>query len=177
MKVCPACQFHNREGLYFCDDCGAPLFGDQEEVTITVPFTQKLNNNSAPPAVVQEIKNVTPVGTTVLKSTTVLVVKFKQAGQEVRLEPQTEIVFGRSDSTSQTYPDLDLTPYGALDCGVSRTHAAIRRKDNSLMLVDLNSTNGTFINGQQIPPEQPHIIRDGDEIQFGKLVANIYFKS
>lgn len=176
MKVCPACQYHNREGLYFCDDCGSPLFGNQEETIITVPFTQKFNNNSAPPAIVKEIKNVQAVGTSLLKSSTVLILKFKQVGQEVRLEPQDEIVFGRSDSATKTYPDLDLTPYGAMDSGVSRTHAAIRRKDKSLMLVDLNSTNGTFINGQQIPPEQPHVIRDGDEIQFGKLIATIYFK-
>lgn len=171
MRICPSCEFQNMEGLFFCDECGLPLFG--EEGTITVPFTQKLSTASIP----REVKSVVaPVGTTVLKSNTMLVIRFKGLGQEVRVEPKDEILFGRGDASAPKNPDVDLNPYGALDNGVSRTHAAIRRKDKSLMLVDLNSTNGTFINGQQIPPQQPRIIRDGDEIQFGKLIATIYFK-
>jgi len=36
-------------------------------------------------------------------------------------------------------------------------------------VVDLDSTNGTFLNGMRIMPHQPRILRDGDEIRLGLL--------
>jgi len=40
----------------------------------------------------------------------------------------------------------------------------------------VGSSNGTFLNGQRLVPNQPRVLRDGDEVRFGKLVAHIYFK-
>jgi pSer/pThr/pTyr-binding forkhead associated (FHA) protein len=86
------------------------------------------------------------------------------------------MILGRADSSSTQVPDLDLTPYGALEKGVSRMHAAIHRSEDTLTLVDMGSVNGTHLNGQRLIPEQPRVLRDGDEIRLGKLVAHIYFK-
>jgi pSer/pThr/pTyr-binding forkhead associated (FHA) protein len=85
-------------------------------------------------------------------------------------------VLGRSDNTSTQKPDLDLTPYGALEKGVSRIHAAIERSEDTLTLIDMGSANGTHLNGQRLIPDQPRVLRDGDEIRLGKLVAHVYFK-
>ncbi|MCS7071755.1 MAG: FHA domain-containing protein, partial [Anaerolinea sp.] len=60
--------------------------------------------------------------------------------------------------------------------GVSRLHAAICRQDETLTIVDMGSSNGTHLNGQRLIPDQPRVLRDGDEIRLGKLVAHIYFK-
>lgn len=49
--------------------------------------------------------------------------------------------------------------------GVSRRHAVIRRRANRYELADLNSTNGTFINGERV--RAPVILKDGDELRFG----------
>ncbi|MDA2811383.1 DUF3662 and FHA domain-containing protein [Nocardiopsis sp. RSe5-2] len=43
--------------------------------------------------------------------------------------------------------DCDLR---LVDNGVSRHHAEIRLEDDEAVLVDLGSTNGTFVNGQQV---------------------------
>jgi pSer/pThr/pTyr-binding forkhead associated (FHA) protein len=91
-------------------------------------------------------------------------------------QPRQETILGRLDPASGTAPDLDLTPYGALQGGVSRIHAAIRRGEDTLTLVDLGSVNGTHLNGQRLIPNQPRVLRDGDEIRLGKLVAHVYFK-
>lgn len=49
---------------------------------------------------------------------------------------------------------------------VSRRHAEIRRVANgSYLIADLNSFNGTLVNGQRIT--QPMALRDGDRIQLG----------
>ena len=56
---------------------------------------------------------------------------------------------------------------------VSRFHAAIERKDGSLLITDLGSTNGTFVNGKQITSDR--VLRPGDTIRIGpsRLVLNI----
>jgi pSer/pThr/pTyr-binding forkhead associated (FHA) protein len=50
---------------------------------------------------------------------------------------------------------------------ISREHARIRRDGWRVMLEDMGSTNGTFLNGQRIlEPEQ---LRDGDQIKVGDV--------
>jgi pSer/pThr/pTyr-binding forkhead associated (FHA) protein len=46
-------------------------------------------------------------------------------------------------------------------------HAEFRLKDDELELVDLNSTNGTFVNEDQLTPMEPRHLRHGDTIRFG----------
>ncbi len=46
---------------------------------------------------------------------------------------------------------------------VSRHHAHIRREGSQFMLEDLNSTNGTFVNGERL--SAPHVLQDGDSVQ------------
>ena len=53
------------------------------------------------------------------------------------------------------------------DPNVSRRHAEIRRRDASLVLYDLGSTNGTLLNGQPVS-ESPLV--DGDEVTVGETV-------
>src|SRR3954453_10771442 len=50
------------------------------------------------------------------------------------------------------------------DPNVSRNHAEIRPKGLGYVLVDLNSTNGTKVNGVRV---QEHDLLDGDQLSFG----------
>jgi len=52
---------------------------------------------------------------------------------------------------------------------VSRYHARIERDDNGYTVQDLDSKNGTYVNGQEIGTE-PYRLRDGDEIQVALYV-------
>uniref|UniRef100_B8HPQ7 FHA modulated ABC efflux pump with fused ATPase and integral membrane subunits n=1 Tax=Cyanothece sp. (strain PCC 7425 / ATCC 29141) TaxID=395961 RepID=B8HPQ7_CYAP4 len=56
---------------------------------------------------------------------------------------------------------------------VSRCHARIERKKNALVLTDLGSTNGTFVNGQPITAE--YFLQPGDTINIGpsRFVFNL----
>ncbi|GLX02466.1 DUF1707 and FHA domain-containing protein [Microtetraspora sp. NBRC 16547] len=51
------------------------------------------------------------------------------------------------------------------DVTVSRVHAELRREDDSWLLVDLGSLNGTRLNGWRLVG--PARVRPGDEIAFG----------
>jgi pSer/pThr/pTyr-binding forkhead associated (FHA) protein len=92
------------------------------------------------------------------------------------VKPGDRTLLGRSDASSNQKPDLDLAPYGAIEKGVSRVHAAIDRQEDTLTLVDMGSSNGTRLNGTALPPNEPHILRDGDEIEMGKMTIHIYFE-
>ena len=58
------------------------------------------------------------------------------------------------------------------DPNVSRRHAELRRDGDRWVLVDLGSTNGTYVNGKQ---EQERSLRDGDRVSFGS--SSLLFKS
>ena len=50
---------------------------------------------------------------------------------------------------------------------VSRRHAQLLRRDDALILEDLGSAVGTFVNDQRITA---HILSDGDRVRFGRQV-------
>ena len=78
-------------------------------------------------------------------------------------------VLGRADPMSAFRPDLDYAPYGAMRHGVSRRHALIRPGEQTLYLIDQNSTNGTWVNGQRLMPGREFRLSDNDIIELGAL--------
>jgi pSer/pThr/pTyr-binding forkhead associated (FHA) protein len=61
-----------------------------------------------------------------------------------------------------------LGPPFTTDESVSRKHASVRRRDDGLVEVtDLNSTNGTYINGQKLVSPTP--MRAGDVLRIGQI--------
>ncbi len=82
---------------------------------------------------------------------------------------QDELLIGRVDSRMDKQPDVNLSPHGGSSTGVSREHAYLRRSGAGWQLLDLNSTNGTFVNNVRLTPRIPSRIRNGDLIRFGKL--------
>lgn len=54
-----------------------------------------------------------------------------------------------------------------LDTEASRTHARIQIQNDQLVITDLGSSNGTFVNGRVI---RTHTLLDGDQIQIGRSV-------
>ena len=52
---------------------------------------------------------------------------------------------------------------------VSRIHSRFEQKGDEVYIVDLNSLNGTFVNGDRLPQNQPYRISSGDKISFAHL--------
>jgi len=42
-----------------------------------------------------------------------------------------------------------------------------------LLAEDLDSTNGSFLNGQKLQPRQPQPLKTGDELRLGKLILRV----
>lgn len=58
--------------------------------------------------------------------------------------------------------------------GISRNHARILCTDGAYFVEDMNSSNGTFVNGQRVQRVQ---LNEGDEIVIGKYVINFSLAS
>jgi hypothetical protein len=80
-------------------------------------------------------------------------------GQE--FEVSDVVVLGRSDETDVVIDD----PYA------SDFHLRLVSQENGMMLHDLGSTNGTYVNGRRV--SAPTELKRGDTIQVGKTVMEI----
>ncbi len=83
-------------------------------------------------------------------------------------------MIGRQDRATSAAPDLDLTPYGAISSGISRQHAALVAQSGQLMIVDLNSGNGTYLNGAKLIPHKPMPLRSTDHLKLGNLSIEVH---
>ncbi len=92
---------------------------------------------------------------------------------EVALSGTEGFILGRSDGKSKYTADIDLSPFDALDKGVSRRHAALVYYENKLHLVDLSSVNGSHLNGQRLMSETPYLLNNGDHMTLGQLALVI----
>lgn len=166
MITCKDCGTSNREGVMFCDNCGFPLDERVREQTLTRRF-DKANLFLSAKAT---------WGTARLTQKSQVLLHVVDGKEPISLSVDKRSTIGREDVSTNTYPDVNLVPFGALEKGVSRIHASIERSEDTLTIIDMGSSNGTYLNGQRLVAQQPRVLRDGDEIRFGKLVTRIYFK-
>jgi hypothetical protein len=78
------------------------------------------------------------------------------------------ISIGRRSRSRGIFPDIDLIGPPE-DLGVSAGHAMLVRTAGTWSVVDLDSTNGTTVNGSDtpLPPNAPHPLADGDRVHLG----------
>lgn len=108
-------------------------------------------------------------------SETLRAVEGAQGGEAKRVLPRARIVIISGDLAGAAYPLKDTVGIGRADSNTivlkdaktSRQHAQIQQHGNEFVLVDLNSSNGTFVNGDRI---EEHVLKNNDEIQIGDYV-------
>ena len=88
------------------------------------------------------------------------IVAGPRAGSKYPLEA-VALTVGRSPSASVAFPE---------DNFLSGTHCSFQSTPEGVLLRDLNSTNGTFLNGERITQSQP---RPGDLITAGSITMRI----
>jgi hypothetical protein len=87
----------------------------------------------------------------------------------IGLDVRHSLVVGRSDPGVDEQPDLDLSPHQAVEQGVSRRHAELIPTEEALYLLDLDSTNGTWLNGSYLKPGQRRMLSLGDKVELGLM--------
>lgn len=193
--TCPACGASAIVGQAFCDECGEPLLPPvvgapplvppQQVFPAPQPIAAGASSNHvptpaslpaapaapaapAPPAV--PAAPAPPSGLVSLKAVRIII---PQRGVTLVLSDTAQATIGRADPVSQSFPDLDLTPYGGLEQGVGRRHVRLFVEHGQLFLDDLHSTNGTFVNGTKLIPGTPRVLNQGDDVRFGNMPVRI----
>ena len=85
-------------------------------------------------------------------------------GDIVLTVDKADMLIGRHDDTRAIHPEISLH-----DPGASRRHAKlVLDPDGVVALQDLASTNGTQVNGSEVPPGTKRRLREGDQITLGR---------
>lgn len=87
------------------------------------------------------------------------------------LVSEPDMLVGRRDPEQAVIPDIDLFDQEAPNNRyVTRRHARLYFAGGSLMLEDLDSANGTGLNGQLVAPHEPRALAVNDKVHFGQSV-------
>jgi pSer/pThr/pTyr-binding forkhead associated (FHA) protein len=165
MIRCIECGSNQLVGALFCTECGAFLVEQiTKGKTAILPFSEFAVHAPPPPLTQEELETaVTPHHITIV---------IPSSRRRLQLELHDVINVGRADTEST--PELDLSQDDGAEKGVSRLHARIKSVKKGIVLIDLESTNGTTLNTYRLPPNQPYPLKNGDEIRFGDLLLHIF---
>ena len=167
MIVCTNCGHENADTEKICTKCGALLLNNENYQS-----TRSLGDTDFE-------EGVPKWGSARFNGTMHLVLDVLDSGESYRFDANqvTEILIGRGSTDTGELPAVDLTSSDGINKGVSRRHATIVRRDGALHIVDINSANGTYLNGQRLVAGQPRILRDGDDVRLGHLVVRVTFRA
>lgn len=168
MITCPFCQLTLPDNTIFCSECGTYLLEkDKQE---TDPLREQVRSSIGSTTGNLKLPTAeTGAGPTMIR------LLIERGFREVELALEKAIHLGRLDPLSDNFPEVDFTDAGGVEKGVSRRHARIFKKDESLIVEDLGSINGTYINGQKLSAYTAEVIKDGDVLQLGRLVVQVRF--
>lgn len=175
MIICPNCQHKDFSGALFCSQCGAQLVAAMNS-NLPLGLRQKdpMTKISSNTKQITSSKPAPPAGR---PSADVgearITLHLVESGQILPLAERMEFSLGRVSEGQPIMPDIDLTRYKAYDKGVSRLHAILRRVNNKIVVMDLGSSNGTYVNGNRLSPQVEHVLTHGDTIHLGKLKIQI----
>ena len=161
MIECPACKHQEFVGALFCGECGTRLVRLSSSPTLQVPRDRIDQEASVTKPGTQDVPELEPGA--------VLGLRVVSTGAVLSLVGRDSYTLGRVIPTEAIIPDIDLASFRANDHGVSRIHAEIRLDVDGVRLIDLESANGTLVNGKRLSPQDPTQIRQGDIIQLGSL--------
>jgi hypothetical protein len=186
MAECPFCRFPNADGAPFCEQCKLELAPAAAE-----PGGEGGAARAAPSRAVETVRVVTRAG------------RARGAGEPgvagVAVAPNARrlpdlarpvLAVLRGVRCGVCYPlleghnfvgrydeqpvDIDLEDQEPPDRTLSsRQHAVITYQDRVLVIEDLNSTNGTFVNRTRVHPGEKRPLQAGDVVQIGTVQLQV----
>jgi pSer/pThr/pTyr-binding forkhead associated (FHA) protein len=185
MIVCSHCRRENRDTSQFCQFCGEALEtvdAASQPASQAVPFlaataapaaprSQSWSGDDAPSfpppprwgASVAPASGPVGVATLAVQNRIVIRPSSENDGHANSQEPEREYVLDGRDVAVGRAPSCDIVLEG--DQLASRRHALLRFKEGVYSIVDLGSSNGTFVNDIEI--REATELRDGDHVSIG----------
>jgi len=160
MIECPVCHATHVPNTLFCSECGTYLSGEERQGTDALE-TQQAEPGRPDQAEAGAVARC--------QGRLCLRLRIGESGRLVELPLERTLHLGRLDPSQDVFPEVDLTQDAGVAKGVSRRHARISRRDEAVVIEDLDSVNGTFINGKRLAPYQPERLHNGDQLRLGSL--------
>jgi hypothetical protein len=166
MIICNNCLHKNPPGAIFCVECGAQL-------AATELATQSIRTDKVAASVGQDVPIATPKA---IVDNAWGSLHLMESGQIMPLSDRNEYTLGRVSEGQPVVPDLDLSPYQAYAAGVSRMHALLKRDGKRVIVMDLGSANGTYVNGKRLTANVERMLSHGDVVALGKFKFQVLIR-
>jgi pSer/pThr/pTyr-binding forkhead associated (FHA) protein len=169
MIKCPFCQTPHVDNTLFCSECGTYLLEDDKRGTDPLGTSEIgwVGDPADDPDNPARFQGTGPLS---------IRLNIGDRKRELEVTLNKAIHMGRLDPASDVFPEIDLTDDGGLEKGVSRRHARILKREGTVVVEDLGSINGTFINGKRLAPYLPETLSDGDSLQLGRLLIDVHLR-
>ena len=147
-KFCPVCNLKNDADLPICQYCGSSLNVARENAAVS--RDRALETKSFENQIEDELVSRFEEAHIAFKGLAI----YYNEPNPIAILQDPEFYIGRNmEETGERI--IDLIPYDAFQMGVSRKHALVRQTEAGYEIIDEDSTNGTWVNGQQLRPNQP----------------------
>jgi hypothetical protein len=164
-RFCPVCKHKNEPDAILCAHCGAMLEAD-------ITDKPRKTTNKLTKATAAFPKEPPRIKTDVLIPEGSIAIFLLDNPKPIAIMSAGEFVLGRQMEGSLE-EIVDLTPYGAFAGGVSRRHAMIVRKKNGFQIIDLDSTNGSWLNEKRLVPTKAYPLPNGAMVRLGQIRLQI----
>ena len=167
-KFCPVCKNKNERGAIVCIRCGASLeehhWGSPAvtlDSSIIGQYSAKITESPIDDSMIPDD------GIAIYAEGTL---------KPIYLWFEKELVFGRKGEEPSEDALLDLSELGGYQAGISRRHAMIRKGENGCEVIDLGSTNGSWLNDERLIPNRPVPLESGSQLRFGRLCILVLYR-
>lgn len=161
---CPSCKLKNDASATICAYCNQPLqteIGDPRTTERMAGGTRTISKGDLKANI-----RVPKSGVAIL---------HQESGQTIDIEQASQFILGRRTEDQTESPLIDLAPYGAFGLGVSRHHAMILKTETGYVITDLDSTNGTWLESEQLSPNNSYPLTSGAHIRLGRMQIMVVF--
>lgn len=164
-KNCSVCQNRNEPQATICKYCGASL--SESKYTTTKNAQIKINYTNKP----EEIK----INEAVIPKEGIAIY-FAETTKPFVVQTDKEFIVGRKViETSETV--LDLSDFDGFKMGLSRRHAMIRQTESGYEIIDLSSTNGTWLNDKRLEPYTPYPLPSGSRLHLSRIRLFVFYQT
>lgn len=160
-RFCPVCKNKNDRDAIVCIHCGASM-------DLQHPGPTATTKNAERPELVGAKITEAPIDDALIPDDGIAIYAASTS-KPVYLRFDKELVFGRASDEPSEETLLDLTGLGGYQKGISRRHAKICRTEDGYEIMDLASTNGSWMNDERLIPNKTYPLASGAQLRFARM--------
>ena len=166
-KFCPVCKNKNDRDAIICLHCGATLDSfPPDSVTTRSTGMQIIHPTNTKELRIDQ--TMVPAGG--------IAFYVEGTSRPVFSCSDKEFVMGRKVGQTAGLL-LDLAPFGGYHLGLSRRHALIRRIGEGYEIMDLSSSNGTWLNDERLEPNKAYPLASGSQLRLARMRFFVVYRT